>query len=86
MNTIQQYIADNKSRFLDELFELIRIPSISSISEHKGDMYKAAEMWKKLLLAAGADKAEIFETAGNPVVFGEKIINPSYPTDRKSVV
>ena len=80
MNNIQQYIADNKSRFLDELFELIRIPSISSISEHKSDMYKAAELWKNFLIAAGADKAEVFETKGNPVVFGEKIINPNYPT------
>ena len=80
MNNIQQYITDNKDRFLNELFELIRIPSISSISEHKGDMYKAAELWKEILLAAGVDKAEIFETEGNPVVYGEKIINPVFPT------
>jgi acetylornithine deacetylase/succinyl-diaminopimelate desuccinylase-like protein len=59
---------------------LIRIPSISSIAAHKPDMYKAAEYWKKTLLEAGADKAEVFETAGNPVTYGEKIIDPSLPT------
>lgn len=80
MQDIKQYIEENKQRFLDELFELIRIPSISSIADHKPDMYRAAEQWKKILLEAGADKAEIIETAGNPVTYGEKIIDPSYPT------
>ncbi len=80
MNDLKQYIEDNKQRFLDELFDLIRIPSISSIESHKPDMYRAAEMWKKLLLEAGADKAEIFETDGNPVTYGEKILDPSLPT------
>jgi len=79
MEYINNYIEENKNRFLDELFGLIRIPSISSLSEHKPDMYKAAEYWKNLLLESGADKAEIFETAGNPVVYGEKIINPKLP-------
>lgn len=78
--TIEQYIEENKDRFLDELFGLIRIPSISSESAHKPDMYKAAEYWEKMLLEAGADRAEIYETAGNPVVFGEKIIDPALPT------
>ncbi len=80
MDYINNYIEENKERFLDELFGLIKIPSISSLSEHKGDMYKAAEYWKKTLLEAGADKAEIFETEGNPVTYGEKIIDPSLPT------
>ncbi len=80
MSEVKQYIADNSQRFLDELFELIRIPSISSQSEHKEDMYKAAQLWKKILLDAGADKAEILETKGNPVTYGEKIINRAYPT------
>jgi acetylornithine deacetylase/succinyl-diaminopimelate desuccinylase-like protein len=79
MSYIKNYIEKNKQRFLDELFELIRIPSISSQTEHKLDMLKAAEYWKKIILDAGADKAEIFETNGNPVVYGEKIIDPSLP-------
>ncbi|MDP4185394.1 MAG: dipeptidase [Bacteroidota bacterium] len=80
MENIDNYIRSNKERFLDELFGLIRIPSISSISEHKSDMYRAAEYWKKILIEAGADRAEVYETEGNPVVFGEKIIDPSLPT------
>lgn len=77
---IKNYIAENKERFLEELFGLLRIPSISSISDHKPDMYKAAEYWKETLLKAGADKAEIFETDGNPVTYGEKIVDPAKPT------
>lgn len=80
MEKLKNYVETNKDRFLDELFGLIRIPSISSISAHKPDMYKAAEYWKKSLLEAGADKAEIYETAGNPVTYGEKIIDPALPT------
>jgi acetylornithine deacetylase/succinyl-diaminopimelate desuccinylase-like protein len=80
MQDLKQYIEDNKQRFLDELFELIRIPSISSLSEHKPDMYRAAELWKKILLDAGADKAEVYETDGNPITYAEKIIDPSLPT------
>ena len=80
MNEINKYVKTNKKRFLDELFELIRIPSISSLPEHKEDMYRAAEKWKEILLAAGADKAEVMETEGNPVTYGEKIIDPKAPT------
>ncbi len=80
MSEVKNYIESNKERFLEELFGLIRIPSISSIADHKPDMYKAAEYWKKLLLEAGADKAEIYETEGNPVTYGEKIIDPALPT------
>ncbi len=80
MTTIEQYLEENKDRFLSELFELIRIPSISSQAEHKADMFRCAEKWKSLLLAAGADRAEIYETAGHPVTYGEKIISPSLPT------
>lgn len=80
MKNLKSYIEDNKSRFLDELFGLIRIPSISSISDHKPDMLKAAEYWKNLLIAAGVDKAEIMPTPGNPVVYAEKIIDPKLPT------
>ena len=80
MDFIKKYINDNKQRFLDELFGLIRIPSISSEAAHKPDMYKAAEYWKKSMLDAGADKAEVFETEGNPIVYGEKIIDKKLPT------
>lgn len=80
MEIIHNYIESNKDRFLEELFELMRIPSISSIKSHKPDMYKAAEYWKKLLLEAGADKAEVFETDGNPVTYAEKTIDASLPT------
>ncbi|MGQ7871318.1 dipeptidase [Sunxiuqinia sp. sy24] len=80
MNQIEKYIEEHKDRFIQELFGLIRIPSISSQSEHKADMYKAAEYWKELLISSGADKAEIYETAGNPVTYAEKIIDPSKPT------
>ncbi len=80
MEYINTYIEENKDRFLEELFGLIRIPSISSIKSHKPDMDRAAEYWVKILLDAGADKAEIYETEGNPVVYGEKIVNSNLPT------
>jgi acetylornithine deacetylase/succinyl-diaminopimelate desuccinylase-like protein len=80
MKDIKTYIEANKERFLNELFELIRIPSISAESEHKEDMVRCANKWKELLLAAGADKAEVMPTDGNPVVYGEKTIDPSKPT------
>jgi acetylornithine deacetylase/succinyl-diaminopimelate desuccinylase-like protein len=80
MTYIEQYIEENKDRFLKELFGLIQIPSISSIAENKPDMLKAAEYWKKLLLEAGADRAQVYESDGNPVTYGEKIIDPSKPT------
>ncbi len=80
MEQIKDYIDKNKNRFLEELFGLIRIPSISSETEHKPDMVRAAEYWKNILIEAGADKAEVMTTEGNPVVYGEKIINPKLPT------
>ena len=80
MKDIKQYIEANKDRFLNELFELIRIPSISAESEHKEDMVRCANKWKELILAAGADRAEVMPSAGNPVVYGEKIIDPKKPT------
>src|SRR5512145_2322299 len=80
MDNIKKYIDENKDRFLEELFGLIRIPSISSLSENKPDMIRAAEYWKKTILDAGADKAEVMPTDGNPIVYGEKIIDPKLPT------
>ena len=80
MSNIKDYIESNKDRFLEELFELLRIPSISSSSDHKEDMVKCAEAIKAKILAAGADKAEVLPTDGNPVVYAEKIIDPAKPT------
>jgi acetylornithine deacetylase/succinyl-diaminopimelate desuccinylase-like protein len=76
----KDYQQKNKDRFLNELLELLRIPSISARSEHKADMIKCAEAVKQRLLDAGADKAEVFPTSGHPVVYGEKIIDPEKPT------
>lgn len=80
MKDVKAYIEANKDRFLEELFELIRIPSISAESEHKPDMVRCAEKWKEYLMSAGCDKAEVMPSAGNPVVYGEKIIDPAKPT------
>jgi acetylornithine deacetylase/succinyl-diaminopimelate desuccinylase-like protein len=80
MQDLKAYIEANKERFLNELFELIRIPSISSQSEHNADMRRAAEQWKKILMESGADTARVMETSGHPVVVGEKIISPTAPT------
>lgn len=77
---IKQFIEVNKDRFLEELFSLIRIPSISSQAEHKGDMVRCAERWKELILEAGADRAEVMPTDGNPVVYAEKIVDPAAKT------
>ena len=76
----KDYQEKNKDRFLNELLELLRIPSVSARSEHKADMGKCAEAVKQRLLDAGADKAKIFQTPGHPLVYGEKIIDPSKPT------
>ena len=68
---IKNYIKDNESRFFDELFSLIRIPSISAEAEHHDDMLRTAERWRELLLEAGVQRAEIMPTEGNPMVFAE---------------
>ena len=80
MEVWKKYQEKNKERFLEELFGLLRIPSISSDSQHKSDMLVCAEAVKKSLLQAGAEKATIFETAGHPVVYAEKIVDPTKPT------
>ena len=80
MEKINEYIEEHKERFLEELFELIRIPSISSLKENKPEMYNAAACWVKILKEAGSDRTEIFETPGHPIVYAKKIINPTKPT------
>ncbi|MEP6926621.1 MAG: dipeptidase [Ginsengibacter sp.] len=80
METWKEYQQKNKERFLNEMIELLRIPSVSAKSEHKKDMLTCAEAVRKSLLASGADKAEIMPTDGHPVVYGEKIIDKNKPT------
>jgi acetylornithine deacetylase/succinyl-diaminopimelate desuccinylase-like protein len=77
---VKEYIASNKDRFLSELFDWLRIPSVSADSKHKQDVRKAAEFLKEKFIAAGADTIEIHETKGHPIVYAEKISNPSLPT------
>src|SRR5687768_10967830 len=77
---IKEYIANNKDRFIDELFDWLRIPSISADSKHKNDIRKAAEFLKAKLKDAGAENVELCETAGNPIVYAEKLIDASLPT------
>jgi acetylornithine deacetylase/succinyl-diaminopimelate desuccinylase-like protein len=79
-NAITNYIEVNKQRFLDELFELLRIPSVSADPKFKKDVIRTADVVKEKLIAAGADKVEICQTAGFPIVYGEKIIDPKLPT------
>ena len=80
MEEVQKYLDDNKERFIQELFEWLRIPSVSSDPAHKQDMYTAAEWARDDLLKAGADKAAVYETKGHPVVVGEKIVDKNKPT------
>jgi acetylornithine deacetylase/succinyl-diaminopimelate desuccinylase-like protein len=77
---IKEYVASNKDRFLSELFDWLRIPSVSADSRHKDDVRKAAEFLQEKLTAAGVDKVEICETKGHPIVYAEKIVNASLPT------
>lgn len=77
---IKTYITENEPRMLDELFSLIRIPSISAQPEHHDDMLACAERWRQLLLEAGADEAMIMPSQGNPMVFARKTVDPAAPT------
>jgi len=76
----KEYQEKNKERFLNEMLDLLRIPSISAKTEHKSDMQKCAELVKQRLLDSGCDKAEVMTTEGCPVVYGEKILDKSKPT------
>ncbi len=80
MQVWKDYQEKNKERFLNELLDLLRIPSVSAKTEHKPDMISCAEAVKLRLLEAGADKVEIYPTEGHPIVYGEKIIDVSKPT------
>jgi acetylornithine deacetylase/succinyl-diaminopimelate desuccinylase-like protein len=80
MQAWKDYQQKNKERFLEELLELLRIPSVSANSEHKPDMQRCAEAVRQRLREAGADTTEIYQTEGHPIVYGEKITDPSKPT------
>ena len=77
---IKTYINNNKVRFQSEWFELLRIQSVSSKSEHKPDMVACAERFKELLLSTGMTRAEVMPTKGNPVVYAERIVSPEAKT------
>lgn len=78
--SVKSYIESNKERFLEELFSLISIPSISAKQEHRPDMEACARRWTEVLLSSGADRAVVMPTKGHPVVYGERMISPELPT------
>lgn len=80
MQAVQRYIQEHKNRFLEELLELLKIPSVSANVAFKGDILKTAQYVASSLTQAGVDNVEICSTAGNPIVYGDKIIDASYPT------
>jgi acetylornithine deacetylase/succinyl-diaminopimelate desuccinylase-like protein len=79
MSNIKTYVNDNKDRFINELIDLLKIPSVSADPKYAADVRRCAEAVKKSLLDAGVDSAEICETKGHPIVYGEKMIDPSKP-------
>ncbi|MEP1490203.1 MAG: dipeptidase [Algibacter sp.] len=80
MKNIQSYIAEHKDRFLNELIELLKIPSVSADTAYKSDVLKTADVIKTSLEKAGCESVEICKTDGYPIVYGEKIIDKSLPT------
>jgi len=80
MSAIDTYIESNKDRLVNELLDLLRIPSVSADPKYKADVARCAEAVKQRLIEAGADKVEVCATAGHPIVYGEKIVDPAKPT------
>ena len=80
MQKVQEYISTNKDRFINELMDLLRIPSVSADSKYKADVLRTAEFVKASLEKAGADKVEICQTKGHPIVYGEKMIDKNDET------
>lgn len=76
MNEIQKYIAANEPKIMEDLFSLIRIPSISALPEHHDDMLACAQRWAQLLLEAGADEALVMPSKGNPIVSRKRSWTP----------
>ena len=77
---VKQYIETHKDRFIEELFELLRIPSVSTDKKFKDDVLKAADYLKQKLEALNLDKVEICQTPGSPIVFAEKMVDEKLPT------
>ncbi|WP_187264483.1 dipeptidase [Pontibacter beigongshangensis] len=77
---LKNYISENKDRFINELMEMLRIPSVSADPKFKADVIRTAEFVKQKLQEAGADSVELCETAGYPIVYGEKMVDPALPT------
>lgn len=80
MNDIKKYVQENKQRFIEELIELLKIPSVSADSAYSQDVIDTADAVKMRLEEAGCDKVEICDTPGYPIVYGEKMIDPNLPT------
>jgi acetylornithine deacetylase/succinyl-diaminopimelate desuccinylase-like protein len=80
VHPIDSYIESNKDRFLSELLDLLRIPSVSADPKYKGDVARCAEAVKQRMLDAGLEKVEVCPTKGHPIVYGEKIVDPGKPT------
>src|SRR5690606_2545856 len=80
MQSIKNYIEENKSRFLNELFDLLRFPSVSADPAYKNDVLATADFVAQKLKGAGAESVEVCPTMGYPIVYGEKIIDPALPT------
>ena len=80
MNSLQSYLDSNKDRFVQELFELLKIPSVSADSAYSKDVFKAADFVADSLKTAGCDAVEICQTKGFPIIYGEKLIDPKLPT------
>ncbi len=80
MSYLKDYIVKNEPKMLEDLFSLLRIPSISAKPEHKADMTACANRWAELLLEAGADEAVVMPSKGNPIVFAQKIVDPAAKT------
>ncbi|HWZ13921.1 MAG TPA: dipeptidase [Mucilaginibacter sp.] len=80
MQLIKEYVAQHKQRLLDELFDLLRFPSVSADPKYKPELLKTADFVAQKLRDAGADKVEVCQTDGNPIVYGEKIIDAAKPT------
>ncbi len=80
MNKTQQFISENKQHFLDQLFDLLRIPSISADPAYSKDVHACATWIAQALKNYGADHVEICQTAGYPIVYGDKIIDRNLPT------
>src|SRR5690554_7981472 len=80
MQEIREYVGAHQQRFLDELFELLRYPSVSADPKYKDDVNRTAEFVAQKLRDAGAEQVEVCPTAGHPIVYGEKLIDANLPT------